>query len=68
MDVIVEEAIPKRRAGENANDEPFLNDLERYRVDQFLAICDTTYQSLTQSFNSEENNDLIKETQTISPH
>lgn len=74
MDVIVEEAIPqsrvrrvKRRAGEIASDEPILDDLERYRVDQFLVICDTMYQSLCQRFNSVENSELIEEMSHFHP-
>lgn len=74
MDVIVEEVIPKsrvrrvkRRAGEIASDEPILDELEKYRVDQFLVICDTTYQSLSQRFNSVENTELIAEMSHFHP-
>lgn len=74
MDVIVEEAIPqtrvrrvKRRDGEIASDDPILNALDRYRVDQFFVICDTTYESLYQRFNSGENNELIEEMSYFHP-
>lgn len=68
IDVSVQEVIPtsrvrrvKRQAGEITNDEPILDDLERYRVNQFLVICDTTYQSLCSRFDSSENRQLIEE-------
>lgn len=68
INVSVQEAIPtsrvrrvKRQAGEIRNDEPILDDLKRYRVNQFLVICDTTYQSLCSRFDSSENKQLIKE-------
>lgn len=74
MDINVQEEIPtgrvrivKRRAGEIAADEPIVDSLERYRVNQFLVICDMTFQSLSQRFSSEENNDLIQEMSYFHP-
>lgn len=73
IDVYVEEVIPvgrirriKRRDGELASDEPFMDELEKYRVNQFLVLCDTTYQSLCERFSG-ENNDLIEEMSFFHP-
>jgi hAT family C-terminal dimerisation region len=73
MDVCVEETIPasrirrvKRRDGEKASDEPILNELEKYRVNQFLVIFDTTYQSITERFCG-ESNELIEEMSMFHP-
>lgn len=74
MDVYVNEAIStvrvrrvKRLPGELARDEPILNDLQKYRVNQFLVICDTVYQSLCQRFCSDENKELIQEMSYFHP-
>lgn len=73
MDVSVEEMIPitrtrrvKRRDGEIASDEPIVDALDKYRVNQYQVIYDTTYQSLTERFSG-ESNELIEEMSLFHP-
>lgn len=66
--IFMKEEIPTRRMrrvkirpGEKASDEVIQDAWENFRINQFLVICDTTTQSLTNRFENNENECAIKD-------
>lgn len=51
----------ERLPGEKASHEPIIDAWENLRISEFLVIIDTTTQTLTNRFNSVENEELIQE-------